>query len=241
VPASTGATWVPIIAMELMEGGSLRDAQRRSRATVGRSLEIAADILDALGASHSAGIVHRDIKPGNVLFTSDGRVKVADFGTACSVSETLESEAESSTVTGTVHYMAPEQARGLPADQRSDLYAVGCLLYELVVGRPPFTGDSAISVSYQQVTRCPERPSTLDPGLPSVMDSVLERALEKDPDHRYQTAAEMRADIVAARRELGGVSSLGRRGVSLPQAEMPRVGHPDALLGWRADSLGPLA
>ena len=241
VPASTGATWVPIIAMELMEGGSLRDAQRRSRATVGRSLEIAADILDALGASHSAGIVHRDIKPGNVLFTSDGRVKVADFGTACSVSETVESEAESSTVTGTVHYMAPEQARGLPADQRSDLYAVGCLLYELVVGRPPFTGDSAISVSYQQVTRCPERPSPLDPGLPSVMDSVLERALEKDPDHRYQTAAEMRADIVAARRELGGVSSLGRRGVSLPQAEMPRVGHPDALLGWRADSLGPLA
>ena len=137
VPSSTGATWVPIIVMELMEGGSLRDAQRRSRPTVGRSLEIAADILAALSASHSAGIVHRDIKPGNVLFTTDGRVKVADFGTACSVSETVESEAESSTVTGSVHYMAPEQARGLPVDQRSDLYAVGCLLYELVVGQAP--------------------------------------------------------------------------------------------------------
>jgi len=210
MPSSAGATWVPIIVMELMEGGSLRDAQRRSRPTVGRSLEIAADILAALSASHSAGIVHRDIKPGNVLFTSEGRVKVADFGTACSVSETVESEAESSTVTGTVHYMAPEQARGLPVDQRSDLYAVGCLLYELVVGRPPFTGESAISVSYQQVTRRPQRPSTLEPGLPSAIDSVLEQALEKDRADRYQTAAEMRADLVAARRELDGVSSLTR-------------------------------
>jgi serine/threonine protein kinase len=208
VPSSTGTTSVPIIVMELMEGGSLRDAQRRSRPTVGRSLEITADILAALSASHSAGIVHRDIKPGNVLFTSDGRVKIADFGTACSVSDTVESEAETSTVTGTVHYMAPEQARGLPVDQRSDLYAVGCLLYELVVGRPPFTGESAISVSYQQVTRRPQRPSTLDPGLPCTIDTVLERALQKDRADRYQTAAQMRADLVAARRELD-LSPLG--------------------------------
>ena len=163
VPSSAGATWVPIIVMELMEGGSLRDAQRRSRPTVG---EIAGDRGGHPGRPERQSL-RRDrasrIKPGNVLFTSDGRVKVADFGTACSVSETVESEAESSTVTGTVHYMAPEQARGLPVDQRSDLYAVGCLLYELVVGRPPFTGESAISVSYQQVTRRPpeaEHPRT---------------------------------------------------------------------------------
>ena len=210
VPSSDGATWVPTIVMELMEGGSLRDAHRRSRPALGRSLEIAADILAALSASHHAGIVHRDIKPGNVLFTADGLVKIADFGAACSVSESVESEAGSSTVTGTVHYMAPEQARGLPVDQRSDLYAVGCLLYELVVGRPPFTGESAISVSYQQITRRPETPSTLEPGLPSAVDSVVEQALAKDRADRYQTAADMRADLVAARRELDGASFLER-------------------------------
>lgn len=216
VPPSTGASPTPIIVMELVDGGSLRESLRDSGIPeLDRALEITSGVLSALSSSHSAGIVHRDIKPANVLLTSTGQVKVADFGIARSMTDTSATVTQPSTVMGTAHYMSPEQARGLPVDQRSDLYSVGCLLYELVVGRPPFTGESALSIAYQHVADLPVTPSTLDPRLPADLDAVLLKALQKDADDRYQTAAEMSADIDHV-----------RSGLPLPAA--PSGATPDA-------------
>jgi serine/threonine protein kinase len=200
IEPSTGAMPIPIIVMELVDGCSLGETLRDgTRLAPDRALEITADILDALAASHTAGIIHRDIKPANVLVTSNGRVKVADFGIARSISDASATETETATVMGSPHYMSPEQARGLTVDHRSDLYSVGCLLYELLLGQPPFTGDSPLSISYQHVAESPARPSTLDRRLSGDIDTILMRALEKTPEDRYQTADQMRADVIAVR------------------------------------------
>ena len=192
---STGSTPVPIIVMELIDGSSLRELLRDGpRLTLDRALEITDEVLRALAASHTAGIIHRDIKPANVLLTSAGEVKVADFGIARTMDDSA-TQTQTQTVVGSPHYMSPEQARGLTVDHRSDLYSVGCLLYELLVGRPPFTGDSPLSITYQHVTEPPEAPSTLVPELPAGIDTMVMRALEKAPGDRYQSADQMWADI----------------------------------------------
>ena len=196
MPSTTGSTPIPIIVMELVDGCSLRETLRDGpRPTSDRALEITEAVLRALTASHAAGIIHRDIKPANVLLTSTGQVKVADFGIARSVADDSATQTQDQTVMGSPQYMSPEQARGMAVDHRSDLYSVGCLLYELLVGRPPFTGDSALSITYQHVTEPPVAPSTLDPRLSSGIDTLVMRALEKAPGDRYQSADQMRADL----------------------------------------------
>jgi len=187
---------VPYIVMELVEGHTLRELLRTGRQIMpAKALEFSQGVLEALGYSHKAGIVHRDIKPANVMLTTGGVVKVMDFGIARAVADTSATMTQTAAVIGTAQYLSPEQARGETVDSRSDIYSAGCLLYELLVGRPPFQGDSPVSVAYQHVREQPVPPSHLDPEITPGMDAITLKALAKDPADRYQTAAAMRADI----------------------------------------------
>ncbi|MET9019393.1 Stk1 family PASTA domain-containing Ser/Thr kinase [Actinopolymorpha sp. NPDC004070] len=187
---------VPYIVMEYVEGRTLRDVLREGRRILPeRALEITADVLEALEYSHRAGIVHRDIKPGNVMLTPNGDVKVMDFGIARAVADASATMTQTAAVIGTAQYLSPEQARGESVDARSDIYSTGCLLYELLTGRPPFVGDSPVSVAYQHVREEPRPPSMLDPEVPPIADAITLKALQKKPHDRYQSAAEMRQDI----------------------------------------------
>ena len=187
---------VPYIVMELVEGHTLRELLRTGRQIMpAKALEFTQGVLEALGYSHKAGIVHRDIKPANVMLTTGGVVKVMDFGIARAVSDTSATMTQTAAVIGTAQYLSPEQARGETVDTRSDIYSAGCLLYELLVGRPPFQGDSPVSVAYQHVREAPVPPSHLDPEITPGMDAITLKALAKDPADRYQTAGAMRADI----------------------------------------------
>jgi serine/threonine-protein kinase len=194
-----GGNPVPYIVMEYVEGSTLRDLlASNSRLVPERALEIVDGVLAALAYSHQQGIVHRDIKPANVMLTPSGDVKVMDFGIARAVADTGATMTQTSAVIGTAQYLSPEQARGEQVDARSDLYSTGCLLFELLTGRPPFVGDSPVSVAYQHVREEPVPPSSIDPDVPGSADAVVLKALTKDRDKRYQTAGEMRADIAAA-------------------------------------------
>jgi beta-lactam-binding protein with PASTA domain len=187
---------VPYIVMELVEGQTLRDVLREGRKILPeRALELTQGVLDALSYSHKAGIVHRDIKPANVMLGPNGGVKVMDFGIARAVADTSATMTQTAAVIGTAQYLSPEQARGETVDARSDLYSAGCLLYELLVGRPPFVGESPVSVAYQHVREAPVPPSQLDPEITPEIDAVVLKALAKDPADRYQSASEMKADI----------------------------------------------
>lgn len=187
---------VPYIVMELVEGHTLRELLRTGRKIQpAKALEFAQGVLSALSYSHKAGIVHRDIKPANVMLAADGTVKVMDFGIARAVADTSATMTQTAAVIGTAQYLSPEQARGEAVDSRSDIYSTGCLLYELLTGRPPFQGDSPVSVAYQHVREQPVPPSHLDPMITPAMDVVVLKALAKDPADRYQTAAAMRADL----------------------------------------------
>ncbi|SDB80531.1 serine/threonine protein kinase [Raineyella antarctica] len=188
---------VPYIVMELVEGRTLRQVLNSGDMfTSERALEITQGVLDALGYSHRAGIVHRDIKPGNVMLTdAGGVVKVMDFGIARAVADTQATMTQTAAVIGTAQYLSPEQARGEKVGFRSDLYSTGCLLYELLTGRPPFTGDSPVSVAYQHVREQAPAPSTIVPTLGPDLDAVLLKSLEKSPDRRYQTAREFQDDL----------------------------------------------
>jgi eukaryotic-like serine/threonine-protein kinase len=187
---------IPYIVMELVEGSTLRDVLRDGRKILPeRALELTQGVLDALSYSHKAGIIHRDIKPANVMLTPTGGVKVMDFGIARAVADTSATMTQTAAVIGTAQYLSPEQARGETVDARSDIYSAGCLLYELLVGRPPFTGDSPVSVAYQHVREAPVPPSQLDPVITPEIDAVTLKALAKDPLDRYQSAREMKADI----------------------------------------------
>jgi eukaryotic-like serine/threonine-protein kinase len=200
---------VPYIVMELVEGPTLRDVLREGRKLLPeRALELTQGVLEALSYSHKAGIVHRDIKPANVMLTPNGGVKVMDFGIARAVADTSATMTQTAAVIGTAQYLSPEQARGETVDARSDLYSTGCLLYELLAGRPPFVGDSPVSVAYQHVREAPVPPSQLDPEITPEIDAVVLKALAKDPDDRYQSAAEMRADIA---RLLSGEQTTAQR------------------------------
>ncbi|MDO5734913.1 MAG: Stk1 family PASTA domain-containing Ser/Thr kinase, partial [Propionibacteriaceae bacterium] len=188
---------VPYIVMELVEGVTLRDVLRDGRKILPeRALEFTAGVLDGLDYSHRAGIIHRDIKPANVMLTPDGAIKVMDFGIARAVADTSATMTQTAAVIGTAQYLSPEQARGEKVDHRSDLYSVGCLLYELLVSEPPFKGDSPVSVAYQHVREAPVPPSHLDAEITPGMDAVTLKALAKSADDRYQNAREMRADVL---------------------------------------------
>jgi eukaryotic-like serine/threonine-protein kinase len=208
---NAGPSHVPYIVMEYVDGRTLRDLLRDDRRLLPeRALEITDGVLRALDYSHRAGIVHRDIKPGNVMLTRNGEVKVMDFGIARAVSDAQATMTQTAQVIGTAQYLSPEQARGERVDARSDLYSTGCLLYELLTGRPPFLGDSPVAIAYQHVRENPVPPSRLDPEIPTWADSIVLRAMAKDPADRYQSAAEMRTDI---QRALSGVPVAAPRGV----------------------------
>ena len=198
---STGIS-IPYIVMELVAGSTLRDVLRsEGNLPPERAIELTQGVLGALDHSHGAGIIHRDIKPANVMLTPDGGIKVMDFGIARAATDTSGSLTQTAAVIGTAQYLSPEQARGESVDQRSDIYSTGCLLYELLVGRPPFVGESSVSVAYQHVREPAVPPSQLNPGLSPDIDAITLKALAKDPAERYQTAREMQADIT---RVLGG-------------------------------------
>ncbi|MFI8390513.1 Stk1 family PASTA domain-containing Ser/Thr kinase [Streptomyces sp. NPDC085540] len=189
---------IPYIVMEYVDGSTLRELLHSGRKLLPeRTLEMCIGILQALEYSHRAGIVHRDIKPANVMLTRTGQVKVMDFGIARAMGDSGMTMTQTAAVIGTAQYLSPEQAKGEQVDARSDLYSAGCLLYELLCVRPPFVGDSPVAVAYQHVREEPQPPSNFDPEITPEMDAIVLKALVKDPDYRYQSADEMRADIEA--------------------------------------------
>ncbi|SNT61734.1 serine/threonine protein kinase [Streptosporangium subroseum] len=190
---------VPYIVMEYVDGRTLRDLLRADRRLLPeRASELVDGILRALDYSHRGGIVHRDIKPANVMITRNGDVKVMDFGIARAMADSAATMTQTAQVIGTAQYLSPEQARGERVDARSDIYSTGCVLYELLTGQPPFTGDSPVAIAYQHVREEPIPPSQIDPDIPKWADAIVLKAMAKDPAHRYQNAGEMRADIQRA-------------------------------------------
>lgn len=185
------------IVMEIVDGRSLRDVLRSEGALLSRrATEIAAETAAALSVAHSAGLVHRDVKPGNILLAKDGTVKVTDFGIARAWDDSQELT-RTGAVMGTATYFSPEQAQGASADERSDVYALGVVLYEMLTGRPPFVGDSPMSVAFQHVSTEAPPPSSLNPDVPKSLDAVVAKSLRKDPAARYQSAEEMRQDLLS--------------------------------------------
>ena len=191
---------IPYIVMEYVDGRPLKDllSDDAGPFPITEVVDIVAGVLSALEYSHSAGLVHRDIKPGNVMLTSKGEVKVMDFGIARAIADSQATMTQTNAVVGTAQYLSPEQAQGKPVDARSDLYSAGVLLFELLTGKPPFTGDSAVAVAYQHVQTIPPLPSSIAGDIPEAMDRVVMKALAKNPDERYSSAAAMKADLLRA-------------------------------------------
>ena len=206
VPTPNGP--LPYIVMEYVDGQTLRDVvgtdgpmpQRRA-------LDVIAEVCQALTFSHQRGIIHRDVKPANIMIGTAGAVKVVDFGIAKALADTGHGVTQTGAVLGTAHYLSPEQARGDRVDARTDVYSLGCVLYELTTGETPFDGDSAVAVAYQHVRRQPVAPSTRNGELSSELDAIVAKAMAKNPDNRYQTAAEMHTELVRLSGEMGSSSA----------------------------------
>ncbi len=198
------------MVMELIRGRTLREIVKTEGPLLPRrSAEIAVETAAALSIAHQHGVFHRDVKPGNIMITDDGTVKVTDFGIARALDDS-EELTRTGAVIGTATYFSPEQAQGLPADERSDVYSLGIVLYELLCGKPPFTGDSPIAVAYQHVSEQAPPIESMIPDVPRSVAAIAEHAMEKKPDDRYQTADEFRADLL---RYLGGSEPLAAAGV----------------------------
>jgi serine/threonine protein kinase len=190
---------VPFIVMEYVDGRTLREVlSTEGKLDPRRAMQIVAEVCAAIDFSHRNGIIHRDIKPANVMITKSGAIKVMDFGIARAVADGSATVTQTAAVIGTAQYLSPEQARGEAVDARSDVYSTGCLLYELLTGHPPFQGDSAVAVAYQHVRESAPVPSSINPLVSREADSIVMKALAKNPLNRYQTAAEMRADLQQA-------------------------------------------
>ncbi|MBM7368671.1 Stk1 family PASTA domain-containing Ser/Thr kinase [Gordonia hydrophobica] len=197
--AETDEGPLPFIVMEYVEGETLRDILRASESghiAQKQAMTWMADVAAAMDFSHRNNIVHRDMKPANVMIDRTGAVKVMDFGIARALDDTSATMTQTSAVMGTAQYLSPEQARGIKVDPRSDIYSMGCVLFELVTGEPPFTGDSPIAVAHQHVHEDPRRPSSIRPEITPELDSVIMQAMSKNPANRYQTAADFRADLI---------------------------------------------
>jgi serine/threonine-protein kinase len=188
---------LPYIVMEYVDGLSLRDVLRiHGPLEAQRAIEVVADVCQALSFSHRRGIIHRDVKPGNIMIDKSGSVKVVDFGIAKAMLDDEQSVTQSGAVIGTAQYLSPEQARGDPVDARADVYSLGCVLYELLTGEPPFAADSAVEVAYKHMRETPVPPSGRNATVTPDADAVTLKAMAKDPGDRYQSAAEMRTDLV---------------------------------------------
>jgi beta-lactam-binding protein with PASTA domain/predicted Ser/Thr protein kinase len=189
----------PYIVMEFIEGRTLADYLASGKTIPPmEAAKIAQDIAEALAVAHAQGVIHRDIKPANVMVTRNGKVLVMDFGIARLISGP-ETAPQTSAVLGTASYLSPEQAQGQPVDARTDIYALGVVLYEMLTGRPPFTGDSPMAIAYKQVNATPPAPSSTNPDVPPELDAVVMRALSKNPANRYQTGQEFADDLERAR------------------------------------------
>jgi eukaryotic-like serine/threonine-protein kinase len=189
---------VPFIVMEHVDGRLLKDIVAQGPLPADEAGRIVDGILIALEYSHRAGVVHRDIKPGNVMVTSAGQVKVMDFGIARAISDSSATIAQTSAILGTAQYFSPEQARGEAVDARTDLYSTGVVLYELLTGRPPFQGETAVATAYQHVSEVPTPPNALNAAVSPALNAVVMRSLAKDRTERYQTAADFRSDLEIA-------------------------------------------
>ncbi|MGI8983364.1 MAG: protein kinase domain-containing protein, partial [Acidimicrobiales bacterium] len=211
--ADEGTTF---IVMELVEGSTLRHIlDETGPLAPGRTVHVGAQVADALHYAHRAGIVHRDIKPANILVSADGRVKVADFGIAKEVEESeperpnpSEALTVAGSIIGTAQYLAPEQVDGRAVDGRTDVYALGVVLYEMVCGRPPFTGQTDMAVALKHITTDPPPLATAGGGLPRALEEVVLRAMAKPPEARYQSAADLRSALLAVDLHAGEATSL---------------------------------
>jgi serine/threonine-protein kinase len=190
----------PFIIMEYVNGKLLRDLMHEKKLSLKEAVDFAKGVLTALEISHKAGIIHRDIKASNIMVTAEGQVKVMDFGIARAISDSSETQAHTAGIVGTAQYFSPEQARGEAVDSRTDLYSMGVLLYEMLAGRPPFKGDTAVSVAYQHVSEKVSPPSEHNAEITPELDQVVLNALAKDREERFQTAEEFRDHLMAAVR-----------------------------------------
>jgi serine/threonine protein kinase len=185
------------IVMEYVEGKTLRDVIREEGPLLPeRVAEIGADVCAGLAFAHSHGIVHRDVKPANIMITTTGAVKVTDFGIARAVSG--DTVTQTAMVLGTAQYFSPEQAQSAPVDARSDIYSLGVVLYEMLTRQVPFTGSSPVAIAYKHVKEAPVLPSRLNPDVPPALEAIVMKAMAKNPDNRYQSAEEMREDLMRA-------------------------------------------
>ncbi len=191
-------TLVPFIVMEYVDGRLLKDVVAEGPLDPAEACRIIEQVLTALEYSHRAGVVHRDIKPGNIMIATNGQVKVMDFGIARAISDSSATIAETSAIVGTASYFSPEQARGEAVDARTDLYSTGIVLFELLTGRAPFRGDNPVAVAYQHVNSDAVPPSSLNPRVSPALDAVVLRSLAKDRFERYQSASEFRQDVESA-------------------------------------------
>ncbi len=189
----------PFIIMELVRGKLLREVVAEKNVAIERTVSYIAGILTALEVSHRAGVVHRDIKPANVMIGEGDSIKVMDFGIARAVNDNSATQAATAGIVGTAQYFSPEQARGDAVDSRTDLYSTGVILYELLAGRPPFKGESAVSVAYQHVSELATPPSTFNKDVSPELDAVVLRSMTKDRDERFQTAEEFREHLLRPR------------------------------------------
>jgi serine/threonine-protein kinase len=195
--AETPTGPLPYIVMEYVEGVTLRDiVHTEGPMEPQRAIEVIADACQALNFSHQHGIIHRDVKPANIMISKTGAVKVMDFGIARALADSGNPMTQTAAVIGTAQYLSPEQARGEKVDARSDVYSLGCVLYEMLTGEPPFVGDSPVAVAYQHVREDPVAPSHRHEGISPDLDAVVLKALAKNPENRYQTAADMRTDLI---------------------------------------------
>ena len=220
----------PFLVMELVSGRTLREILHAEGAVgTDRAVAWTRGVLEALEHAHEEGIVHRDVKPANVMVTETGAVKVMDFGIAHALADTSATTSQTQAVVGTALYLAPEQATGRTVDGRADLYAAGCLLFELLTGRPPFTGDTPLAVAYQHVREEPPAPSDVDPDLPPAFDPVVLRALRKDPQDRFPTGAAFLAALEEAAADPHAAP--GRHTPPLDAVHPALVGAGGAVLG----------
>lgn len=224
---------LPYIVMEYVKGRTVSELLKNGDALpIGEAVQVVVGVLSALEYSHREGIIHRDIKPGNIMLTQEGKVKVMDFGIARAIADSAATMTQTNSVVGTAQYLSPEQARGEVVDARSDLYSAGCLLYELLTGIPPFRGDSAVAVAYQHVSQAPEPAATVAPDIPDSLDRVVMKSLAKRREDRYQSAAEMRSELLSASRGEGvsapSVNSWQTQVMSAPVAATAIAGPPAA-------------
>jgi len=206
---------VAFIVMELVRGITLRQLLEQRDLTLGRAVEIAVQVADALDYAHQAGIVHRDVKPGNILICDDGRVKVADFGIAKAVVD--RDLTQTGALLGTAKYLSPEQVEGQPQDARSDVYALGVVLYEMVCGRPPFDGETEMAVALQHVQGRPLPPRQVRAGIPRPLEAAILRAMARDPEQRYPTAGDLRTALLSIDLRDDDATAMVERDVTPPE------------------------